>query len=68
MIRGYEQIPGTDFHESFSPLETDSTIRIVLVIDVEAEFLNFSNILIELEMRQCKTNPCLFIFPISGDP
>ena len=135
VIKGYEQIPGIDFHESFSPLATDTTIRIVLVlslhyaklqsdwvtevIDVEAAFLNaevdqdiyieipeglreykqkkegtdlgdsvvkllraqyglvqsprlwmntFSNILIDLGMRQCKTDPCLFIFPISGDP
>jgi Reverse transcriptase (RNA-dependent DNA polymerase) len=56
VIKGYEQIPGVDFHESFSPLATDTTIHIVLVlslhyaklqsdwvtgvIDVEAAFLN----------------------------
>jgi len=56
VIKGYEQIPGVDFHESFSPLATNTTLRIVLVlsldyaklqsdwvtevIDVEAAFLN----------------------------
>ena len=135
VIKGYEQIPGIDFHDSFSPLATDTTIRIVLVlslyyanlqhnwvtemIDVEAAFLNaevdqdifieipeglreycqkkegmelgdsvvkllraqyglvqsprlwmntFSGILTDLGMRQCKSDPCLFVFPVSGDP
>jgi hypothetical protein len=30
--KGYEQITGIDFHDSFSPLATDTTIRIVLVL------------------------------------
>jgi len=135
VIKGYEQVPGIDFNEFYSPLATDTTIRIVLamalyysskekqwtteLIDVEAAFLNdevdqdifieipeglhefmmkadkreisnhviklkraqyglvqsprlwmltFSNILKSIGMRQCKSDPCLFIFPVSGDP
>ena len=56
VVRGYEQEPGIDFVESFSPLSTNTTIRVVLAIalemrdynddwkihmvDVEAAFLN----------------------------
>ena len=56
VIRGYEQIPGVDFVESYSPLASNTTIRVVLaislwngkikrywvtdMIDVEAAFLN----------------------------
>ena len=56
VVRGYEQEPGIDFVESFSPLATNTTIRVVLAIalemrdyngdskihmvDVEAAFLN----------------------------
>ena len=56
VVRGYEQEPGVDFVESFSPLATNTTIRVVLAIsleyqqkhndwviemvDVEAAFLN----------------------------
>ena len=28
----------------------------------------FSGILTDLGMRQCKSDPCLFVFPVSGDP
>jgi Reverse transcriptase (RNA-dependent DNA polymerase) len=28
----------------------------------------FLAILKDLGMRQCKSDPCLFVFPISGDP
>ena len=56
VIRGYEQEPGVDYVESFSPLATNTTIKVVLAIsleqgeihidwisimvDVEAAFLN----------------------------
>ena len=30
--------------------------------------LTFLNILKSIGMRQCKSDPCLFIFPFSGDP
>ena len=56
VVRGYEQEPGIDFVESFSPLATNTTIRVVLctvlkmrdknhdwkiqMVDVEAAFLN----------------------------
>ena len=56
VVRGYEQEPGIDFQESFSPLATNTTIRVVLgiamemrtktadwkiqMVDVEAAFLN----------------------------
>ena len=51
VVKGYEQIPGVDFTESFSPVAGDTTIRTVLAtamylgwsckaIDVEAAFLN----------------------------
>jgi hypothetical protein len=51
VVKGYEQIPGVDFTESFSPVANDTTIRtslayalhqgwIVDSIDVEAAFLN----------------------------
>jgi uncharacterized protein YihD (DUF1040 family) len=56
VIRGYEQIPGVDYVESFSPLATNTTIRVTLavtmeqtalhddwvtdMVDVEAAFLN----------------------------
>ena len=28
VIKGYEQIPGVDFHESYSPLASNTTVRI----------------------------------------
>jgi hypothetical protein len=54
VTKGYMQVPGVDFTESFSPVATDSTIRIGIgltlyheednwiceVFDVEAAFLN----------------------------
>ena len=56
VIKGYEQIPGVDFHESYSPLASNTTVRVTLamsmkykpkrknwvtiMIDVEAAFLN----------------------------
>jgi hypothetical protein len=51
VVKGYEQIPGVDFTETFSPVAGDTTIRTVLAtamylgwsckaIDVEAAFLN----------------------------
>ena len=56
VVRGYEQEPGVDFNESYSPLATNTTIRVVLamslhyykihddwiniMVDVEAAFLN----------------------------
>ena len=56
VVRGYEQEPGVDFNESYSPLATNTTIRVVLsmslyyseeyndwisiMLDVEAAFLN----------------------------
>jgi hypothetical protein len=56
VVRGYEQEPGVDFVESFSPLATNTTIKVVLatvleqealdedwiseMVDVEAAFLN----------------------------
>ena len=56
VIRGYEQIPGVDFVESFSPLATNTTIKVTIaltmeqmalhedwvieMVDVEAAFLN----------------------------
>jgi hypothetical protein len=56
VIRGYEQIPGVDFVESFSPLATNTTIKVtkaltmeqmalhedwvIEMVDVEAAFLN----------------------------
>ena len=51
VVKGYEQIPGVDFTESFSPVANDTTIRTALAvalhqgwivesIDVEAAFLN----------------------------
>ena len=35
VVRGYEQEPGIDFQESFSPLATNTTIRVVLGIAME---------------------------------
>jgi hypothetical protein len=56
VIRGYEQIPGVDYVESFSPLATNTTIKVTVamtmeqmalhddwvieMVDVEAAFLN----------------------------
>jgi hypothetical protein len=52
VVKGYNQIPGVDFTESFSPVATDTTTRIIFafmlynknwvceVVDVEAAFLN----------------------------
>ena len=51
VVKGYKQIPGVDFTESFSPVANDTTIRTALAIalhqgwivesiDVEAAFLN----------------------------
>jgi hypothetical protein len=51
VVKGYEQIPGVDFTESFAPVANDTTIRTALTvalyknwivesIDVEAAFLN----------------------------
>jgi hypothetical protein len=56
VVKGYEQVPGVDFVESYSPLATNTTIRVVLavalenaqvyedwftcLVDVEAAFLN----------------------------
>jgi hypothetical protein len=56
VVRGYEQEPGVDYVESFSPLATNTTIKVVLataleygekfndwkieMVDVEAAFLN----------------------------
>jgi hypothetical protein len=56
VIRGYEQEPGVDYVESYSPLATNTTIKVVLaqalhlqksfedwvmdMVDVEAAFLN----------------------------
>ena len=56
VVRGYEQEPGVDFVESYSPLATNTTIKVVLatalsqatkhsdwiieMVDVEAAFLN----------------------------
>ena len=56
VVRGYEQIPGVDFTESFSPVASDAAIRTVLavtlyyaskfkdwtidIVDVETAFLN----------------------------
>ena len=50
VVKGYVQIPGVDFTESFAPVATDTTVRILFaialyyafdleVIDVEAAFL-----------------------------
>jgi hypothetical protein len=50
VVKGYVQIPGVDFTESFAPVATDATVRILFaialyyafdleVIDVEAAFL-----------------------------
>jgi hypothetical protein len=61
VTKGYMQVPGVDFTESFSPVATDSTIRIGIgltlfyeeenwiceVFDVEAAFLNAD---IDIEM------------------
>ncbi len=30
VVKGYSQIPGVDFTESFSPVATDTTTRIIL--------------------------------------
>ena len=52
MVKGYLQIPGVDFTESFAPVATDTTIRLLIgfvlhnaswkchMFDVEAAFLN----------------------------
>ena len=56
VVKGYEQEPGVDYLESFSPLATNTTIKVVLamaleyeqthkdwvieMVDVEAAFLN----------------------------
>ena len=51
VVKGYEQIPGVDFTETFAPVASDATIKTVLAvtlyygwiaeaIDVEAAFLN----------------------------
>jgi hypothetical protein len=52
VVKGYNQIPGVDFTESFSPVATDTTTRIIFafvlfyrnwiceIVDVEAAFLN----------------------------
>ena len=56
VVRGYEQIPGVDFTETFSPVASDAAIRTVLaitlfyaskhpswkidIVDVETAFLN----------------------------
>ena len=128
VVRGYEQTPGIDYTESYSPLATNTTIKVALamalikhktekdwvihMIDVEAAFLNaevdsdifiempeglaphlfynkgmdlgdvviklrraqyglvqsprlwmqtFSKILINLGLKQCRTDPCLFV-------
>jgi hypothetical protein len=52
VVKGYNQIPGVDFTESYSPVATDTTTRIIFafvlykknwvceIVDVEAAFLN----------------------------
>ena len=52
VVKGYNQIPGVDFTESFAPVATDTTTRIIFafvlfnpkwtceIVDVEAAFLN----------------------------
>jgi hypothetical protein len=51
VVKGYNQIPGVDFTESFSPVATDTTTRLIFafvllknwvceIVDVEAAFLN----------------------------
>jgi Reverse transcriptase (RNA-dependent DNA polymerase) len=56
VVRGYEQEPGVDYVESYSPLATNTTVKVVLamalyymgyfddwvtdMVDVEAAFLN----------------------------
>jgi hypothetical protein len=52
VVKGYNQIPGVDFTESFSPVATDTTTRMIFafvlyyekwiceIVDVEAAFLN----------------------------
>jgi hypothetical protein len=52
LVKGYNQIPGVDFTESFSPVATDTTTRLIFafvlynvnwvceIVDVEAAFLN----------------------------
>ncbi|CAM9855209.1 unnamed protein product, partial [Chrysoparadoxa australica] len=53
VVRGFLQIPGVDYSESFSPVVNDSTIRVILAtanqhnweieqLDVETAFLNAS--------------------------
>jgi hypothetical protein len=34
VVRGYEQEPGVDFNESYSPLATNTTIRVVLAMSL----------------------------------
>jgi hypothetical protein len=37
VIRGYEQEPGVDYVESYSPLATNTTIKVVLAVTLEQE-------------------------------
>ncbi|KAI2512112.1 GAG-pre-integrase domain [Fragilaria crotonensis] len=37
MIRGYEQEPGVEYVESYSPLATNTTIKVVLAVTLEQE-------------------------------
>jgi hypothetical protein len=35
VVKGYEQVPGVDFVESYSPLATNTAIRVVLAVALE---------------------------------
>jgi hypothetical protein len=51
VIRGYEQEPGVDYVESFSPLATNTTIKVVLVISLEQGEIHIDsiNIMVDVE-------------------
>jgi uncharacterized protein YihD (DUF1040 family) len=47
VIRGYEQVPGIDYVESYSPLATNTTIKVTLAVTMEQMALH-SNWVIEM--------------------